>query len=522
MEWEKFWHIYKKKTGEYPELTWNFKRRVSTAKKELIDFLGGTKIEIEKEFEITEQEVMEEIGRYLDSFWERAEKKEVLPSEVLPDVHSALMTFLYRVVSPQELISGYVSENSKIAKAKIVPPGTKIAKALREVLRWHDSCMKYIDYIIQDLSILQSSLKNANKKTKLVISVDPLDFLLASNATTGWRTCHALDGEYAAGNLSYLFDSHTLIAYAYRDYTISYGIEVPRKLWRQWIFLDVENAVALFQKQYPSEIEAFAKEIRKIVGRLLKQHHNIDGKWTFKKWEKDREERYYFNQAELAYPDPTDSYIYFKNFSPEKEDWLIKVGEYPLCPLCGGTIDIKDRLYCSRCAGYVRCNSCGRFIPEDDAFFGPDGRIYCKDCDLKLFTVCEYCETKIWREDAVLSPEGDYLCHECFDASYVRCSHCGRIIPRDDVYEGPNGEVCCLGCKQDLSAICEFCGAEVWKEEALLSPEGDYMCPECFEENCNVCNSCGKVIWADETKWFNSEPYCETCYQKKIKEENAV
>ena len=38
----------------------------------------------------------------------------------------------------------------------------------------------------------------------LYLSIHPLDYLSISETNHGWRSCHALDGEYRNGNLSYL------------------------------------------------------------------------------------------------------------------------------------------------------------------------------------------------------------------------------------------------------------------------------------------------------------------------------
>ena len=48
---------------------------------------------------------------------------------------------------------------------------------------------------------------------KLCFSVHPLDYLSISETTYNWRSCHALDGEYRAGNLSYMLDDSTIICY---------------------------------------------------------------------------------------------------------------------------------------------------------------------------------------------------------------------------------------------------------------------------------------------------------------------
>ena len=47
----------------------------------------------------------------------------------------------------------------------------------------------------------------------LCLSVHPLDYLSSSENTYNWRSCHALNGDYAAGNYSYMVDDSTVICY---------------------------------------------------------------------------------------------------------------------------------------------------------------------------------------------------------------------------------------------------------------------------------------------------------------------
>ena len=47
----------------------------------------------------------------------------------------------------------------------------------------------------------------------LCLSVHPLDYLSLSENCHNWRSCHALDGDYAEGNLNYMIDSSTIICY---------------------------------------------------------------------------------------------------------------------------------------------------------------------------------------------------------------------------------------------------------------------------------------------------------------------
>ena len=87
-------------------------------------------------------------------------------------------------------------------------------------IRIGDKLIKSLKFFYKDkheLKIVQnlaSQFVQKNKiKGKLFLSIDPIDYLLASENNENWRSCHALDGEYRSGNLSYMLDSSTVIAY---------------------------------------------------------------------------------------------------------------------------------------------------------------------------------------------------------------------------------------------------------------------------------------------------------------------
>ncbi|KHO63165.1 hypothetical protein THYS13_12770 [Thermoanaerobacter sp. YS13] len=484
LRWEDFWHIYKAVTGMEPKYRRDFEEEVESAKSKLIKLFKGTRIEIEKELEISKEEAKFEIRNYLDELWERMERKQTLfaSTGTMKEIHETMAFFLRFHISNEDFISGYITEKSPIAVKEI--RGVKISKALRMVLK-EKNLEQYADFLIQDLSILQQKLKTDNGKVKFVISIEPINFLLASNATTGWSSCHAVNREHAAGNLSYLFDHHTAVAYAYRKTMEFSGVEVPQKIWRQWVFIDIENAVALFQRQYPTEIEIYSKEIRSIVGNAFAEYHNIKPKWKKGNWNEEKDECYYYNEAELAYSDPTDTYIYFKGFSPSKDDWFMTVGEIPLCPVCGGEINVPSQLICSNCAGYVQCAECGRWISEDDANHGADNNLYCDGCFIRYFTNCAHCGEVIWKEDALYNPDEEYVCEDCFK------KHC---------------------------RVCSSCGYVIWKEEAHYIDDDYFVCENCFKKYYTTCTECGEIIKTYDAYYINDDvPLCETCYNEWLK-----
>lgn len=88
----------------------------------------------------------------------------------------------------------------------IIPKGMKLLKAF-----------KFFEKDKTKLEKLQAAASMVIQKNKIegifCLSVHPLDFLSASENCHNWRSCHALDGDFRTGNLSYMVDSCTIMCY---------------------------------------------------------------------------------------------------------------------------------------------------------------------------------------------------------------------------------------------------------------------------------------------------------------------
>jgi len=516
--WEDFWHVYKTVTGMEPKYRKDFEEEVEKEKRELIKLFGGTKVEVGAHVGLTADEKKEIITKYIEGIEKRAQKKEI-PEEVTAKIQREVLYFLQMYISEKDLITGYITKNSAVTvpRKKGIVPGMKISKALRLYLK-ENSLEEYTDFLIQDLSVLQGQLKMLDTSAKVVISLEPLDFLLASDVTTGWKTCHSLDGHYPAGNLSYLFDAHTVIAYAYRTTEKKWGLELPKKMWRQWIYIDVDSALALFQRQYPAGMIGFEKTVCSIVGNALKKYHNTDKNWIKKNWDEEKEYDYFFNEAELAYSDKTETYIYFRGISPsDKDDWYMIVGEIPLCPVCGGELDMSSKLICSRCAGYIQCAQCSKWVPEDDIHYGADHYPYCEECYDKLFINCAYCGETVYKEDAKHTPDGEYICENCFDEHFTACTNCGKTLWKDEA-EYVDSEPYCDECYLQNFTVCSNCGGVISKTEVFKDINGKDICEYCAESSYVTCEECGKLVNEEEAYYIEDNYFlCPHCYKKAHK-----
>ena len=148
------------------------------------------------------------------------------------------------------------------------PAGMKLSKVLmKEFGPDAEQARQKLSMVIQ-----------ANKVTgRLCLSVHPLDYLSASENTHGWRSCHALDGEYRAGNLSYMVDDCTIMAYlkSEEDTKLPHFPEsVPwnDKKWRCYFYVDNLNGIIYAARQYPFHTDTGLQ----MVADLFRKFHFFD------------------------------------------------------------------------------------------------------------------------------------------------------------------------------------------------------------------------------------------------------
>lgn len=131
-----------------------------------------------------------------------------------------------------------------------IPKGMKVIKAF-----------KFFEKNPKKLENLQNAASMLIQEDKitgvLCLSVHPLDYISASENCHSWHSCHALDGDYRAGNLSYMVDKHTIMCYLRADncdYILpDFPTEVPwnSKKWRIWIHLSDNWDIMFAGRQYP-------------------------------------------------------------------------------------------------------------------------------------------------------------------------------------------------------------------------------------------------------------------------------
>lgn len=257
-----------------------------------------------------------------------------------------------------------------------IPTGMKLIKAF-----------KYFEndpITLKDLQTHASMIIQEDKVTgTLCISVHPLDFLSSSENTYNWRSCHALDGEYRAGNFSYMMDKSTIMCYlkGADDAKLPNFPDTVRwnsKKWRMLLFFSDRWDVMFAGRQYPF----FSKTALDIIAIHLKNklttgywsewhndelksftysENNMDGgslMWNYiclnnelyKTVDIIQDGKYSLHFNDLLRSSCYTPYYSFKYYRPIGETPKVHVGAAAPCLMCGRSHMVStDSLLCEEC-----------------------------------------------------------------------------------------------------------------------------------------------------------------------------
>ena len=356
---------------------------------------------------------------------------------------------LYRFDSATEFLEAIPVEdffNNKMSRSYqvkdiSVPEGMKVLKALK--------------YFIDDKTILDAYQTAASRliqediiEGKLCISVHPLDFLSSSENTHNWRSCHALDGDYAAGNLSYMIDNSTVICYLkseHNDAIPNFPFAWNNKKWRVLLYFSDLWDMVFAGRQYPFNSDMMIDFVKKIMfpkcglgeywtgwrGGLLTSYKEPRSGRTYDFGALVPIEDEFVSLRKLVgnlrgsmnYNDLTDSTCYTpiyayntrNNFwgrtfsgSTSREYTKFHIGGYTPCGCCGkANITNSSILICNDCEleygdlnneDYGYCDSCGRHIVLEDAYYMGDYP-FCEQCFNKYASTCDMCGAYCFNEE---------------------------------------------------------------------------------------------------------------------------
>jgi hypothetical protein len=307
---------------------------------------------------------------------------------------------------------------------------------------------------------------------RLCFSVHPLDFLSASENTHNWHSCHALDGDYRAGNLSYMTDSCTIMVYLKSDEDTLLpdfpdSVKWNSKKWRMWLFFSNNRDMLFAGRQYPffsrSALDFITKKVFAETDIGANAHRW--GEWN-NKFIEDWDNQFPLNGKYLPVG---ESLICLNDLVRNNTD----------------SLHYNDLLYSSYYVPYycykypepnndpwIFYNRQDRPVTKMHSKFWLGGSVKCLKCNTRNITdsytmLCPDCELKYGH------CENDDIC---------TCDVCGQRIYRDDAYwlDGP-GDWVCEDCSH-LIASCECCGEYDYIDNMIKADDGSLYCKDCYSE----------------------------------------
>ncbi len=225
-------------------------RQWAVAKQSIFEKLGNKlKIEQEVEFAVSSSELSNRIRTFIKTeFWG---KKKFFMAQAL-----------FENLSDEEIAFNKIILKRPIFQQN-VNVGMKVSKLLSKIVPKED-----VDYIQTKFSML---IQNFKVKGKAVISIDPVDYLTMSENSSGWTSCHRINGEYRSGILAYLVDNVTAIAYVTTGENSAASsdkkIFFENKNWRQCVYFGETSAVQ--SRQYPSNSDVNNNTISEMLKNLF-------------------------------------------------------------------------------------------------------------------------------------------------------------------------------------------------------------------------------------------------------------
>ena len=419
------------------------------AKRDFIEAFGG-KLIVEFPETITFTLTQEERQKRVDDFCQMV--ASMSSTELVNFIKSNSEGFFNNQVMFQ-----YNSDMLKI------PKGMKLVKAF-----------KYFESDPDILSKLQSAASMIIQENcvsgKLCLSVHPLDYLSASENNHNWRSCHALDGDYRAGNLSYMVDSSTIICYIKtKDDEIlpDFPDSVPwnSKKWRVWLFMSNDWKVVFAGRQYPfSSFEGmtFIKDkflpqcglghfgdwletstsflTNKLTGEAIRARYPyilIGG------YIKPLHEVVFNKPGSLQFNDLLSSSTYTPMYAHKEDE---TGGIFNLIPSFNANYDTKVIV-----GGKVKCLRCGEHdIELSGSMMCTTCELIYGDCDDDSIELCPCCgERYLYDEGVYIQSSDTVICPSCADNWYTPCSICGELVASQDaIYDEKRDYYICLDCKE--------------------------------------------------------------------------
>lgn len=354
------------------------------------------------------------------------------------------------------------------SKGTIITKNTKLIKAFKYFIE--------NQAVLTDLQNRASQLIQENKvEGTLCFSIHPLDYLSVSENTYNWRSCHALDGEYRAGNLSYMVDSSTIVCYLKGENEAKLpnfpeDVLWNSKKWRVLLYLSDNWKMVFAGKQYPFASESGMNYVLNILNdKFIKNPFDSsyarprpDSYWTewtdytIGKIENDKGISFGFDDEYIPLDDGLKSlYRLVKDGTGSKHfNDVLKSSCYkPMYTYLAYTHAWSNETYVYansytqfNIGGMTKCLYCGTAEVMDGS-----STMMCYDCELEhgvsendCFCFCERCGHRELTENSHWVGDSIY-CHSCYSEYVEYCESCGEDHLRENMIYDEDDE--CYYCK---------------------------------------------------------------------------
>ena len=367
--------------------------------------------------------------------------------------------------SKEDFFTNILSKDYDFFNTKI-KKGSKIIKAFK--------FFESDKYILKDIQNAASRIIQEDCVSgTLCISVHPLDYLSCSENTHNWRSCHALDGEFRSGSLSYMADPSTVICYLKSDEDVklpNFPFKWNSKKWRVLLHFSNDWNMIFAGRQYPF---TSVSGLDVVKDELLSASNLITSNCSYTPWCNSRINNFTLPHGSIYTED--NYYIVGKQFVKEKD--LIHN-----CCTTSNPIFFNDLLYstvytpqyCYRVYGKYEKpwdSPTGLTNDETEFFIGSDvvcpccgedlieisESMLCSNCEIEYghldddeFGFCDCCGRHFYLDDGLwLASESAQICPECARTEVFSCQSCGQMhYTANMVYDRKNAIYCCEECSE--------------------------------------------------------------------------
>lgn len=408
---------------------------------------------------------------------------------------SKLDDFIEYIYNHNPLLSNFIYRNKEGFYANRVvddtgapSPQLKIGMKLTKAFKFFEGS----DRLLDAFQTRASMLLQENKVTGyLYLSVHPLDFLTLSENRSGWRSCHALDGDYRAGNLAYMVDKATVICYLAGEDKVSTpnshsDFKWNNKKWRVLVYVSNSMRHIFLGRQYPFNTEGSLTHIKSAITKTIWykwENYLSNPYWPgIHGWYNDYINNHYFNlkqKEEYVMPFLNGRYVPLDNKLHQMTE-LFPNSNINSALAYNDVINSSyyhDPYYMwASLPGYMEKN-------YSDVTFdacAPKEKVPCIVCgENHLFAsssmMCEKCELAHGHCN-----DEDYFCY---------CEVCGHrmLIDSEEPIRLYGGEILCESCANSVAAQCDCCGDWFYEDEMHYHRKDDACyCSYCYENKEDV------------------------------------